>query len=87
MFSMQTGPIYWDQGHVSDNSLLQNHWKFFLSLQKIMDSYFCENNIKKTSSSFYDDREIIVTVIQMNKARMIHKEEFKMLLFSCSIKK
>jgi len=67
VFDTETGPIYWDQGHVSDrgNSILAK------SLSSIIFSIVSENqgfsafetvkDIKKTSSSFYNDREIVVT--------------------------
>ena len=68
VFDSETGPIYWDQGHVSDkgNSIVAK------SLLNVVFPIVSENNgfsifetekdIQKTSSLLYDDREIVVTV-------------------------
>lgn len=68
VFDIETGPIYWDQGHVSDrgNSIVAK------SLSNTIFSIVSENqgfstaktvkDIKKISSSLYDDRMIVVTV-------------------------
>ena len=68
VFDAETGPIYWDQGHVSDrgNSIVAKSLSStvfsIISKNHGFSTFETENNIKKTSSSFYDDREIIVTV-------------------------
>ena len=68
VFDTETGPIYWDQGHVSDrgNSIIAKSLSStvfsIISKNHGFSTFETENNIKKTSSSFYDDREIIVTV-------------------------
>ena len=68
VFDAETGPIYWDQGHVSDrgNSIVAKSLSSTVfsitSKNHGFSTFETENNIKKTSSSFYDDREIIVTV-------------------------
>jgi len=68
VFDTETGPIYWDQGHVSDkgNSIIAKSLssKVFSIISKNhgFSTFETEKDIKKTSSSFYDDREIIVTV-------------------------
>ena len=68
VFDAETGPIYWDQGHVSDrgNSIIAKSLSSTVfsitSKNHGFSTFETENNIKKTSSSFYDDREIIVTV-------------------------
>jgi lysophospholipase L1-like esterase len=67
-FDTETGPIYWDQGHVSDkgNSIiaksLSNTIFYIISENHEFNTFETVKDIKKTSSSFYDDREIIVTV-------------------------
>jgi len=68
VFDSETGPIYWDQGHVSDkgNSIVAK--SLFNAVFPIVSENYgfsifeTENNIQKTSSLLYDDREIIVTV-------------------------
>ena len=68
VFDAETGPIYWDQGHVSDggNSIIAKSLSStvfsIISKNHGFSTFETENNIKKTSSSFYDDMEIIVTV-------------------------
>jgi len=68
VFDTETGPIYWDQGHVSDkgNSIIAKSLssKVFSIISKNhgFSTFETEKDIKKTSSSFYDDREIVVTV-------------------------
>jgi len=68
VFDAETGPIYWDQGHVSDrgNSIIAKSLSSTVfsitSKNHGFSTFETENNIKKTSSSLYDDREIIVTV-------------------------
>ena len=67
-FDTETGPIYWDQGHVSDkgNSIIAKSLSStvfsIISKNHGFSTFETEKDIKKTSSSFYDDREIIVTV-------------------------
>ena len=67
-FDTETEPIYWDQGHVSDkgNSIiaksLLNAIFSIVSENQEFSTFETEKDIKKTSSSFYDDREIIVIV-------------------------
>ena len=67
-FDTETGPIYWDQGHVSDkgNSIIAKSLSStvfsIISKNDGFSTFETEKDIKKTSSSFYDDREIIVTV-------------------------
>ena len=68
VFDTETEPIYWDQGHVSDkgNSIiaksLLNAIFSIVSENQEFSTFETEKDIKKTSSSFYDDREIIVIV-------------------------
>jgi len=68
VFDTKTGPIYWDQGHVSDkgNSIIAKSLSStvfsIISKNHGFNTFETEKDIKKTSSSFYDDREIIVTV-------------------------
>ena len=68
VFDTETGPIYWDQGHVSDkgNSIIAKSLSStvfsIISKNHGFSTFETEKDIKKTSSSFYDDREIIVTV-------------------------
>ena len=67
-FDTKTGPIYWDQGHVSDrgNSIVAK--SLFDTVFSIVSENYgfstfeTEKGIKKTSSLLYDDREIVVTV-------------------------
>jgi len=67
VFNTETGPIYWDQGHVSDrgNSViaksLSNTVFSIISKNHGSNTFETEKDIKKTSSSFYNDREIVVT--------------------------
>jgi len=68
VFDTEAGPIYWDQGHVSDkgNSIIAKSLSStvfsIISKNHGFNTFETEKDIKKTSSSFYDDREIIVTV-------------------------
>jgi hypothetical protein len=68
VFDTETGPIYWDQGHVSDrgNSIVAKSLSSTVfsvtSKNHGFSTFETENSIKKTSSSLYDDREIIVAV-------------------------
>jgi lysophospholipase L1-like esterase len=68
VFDNETGPIYWDQGHVSDrgNSLvaksLLNTVFSTISENYGFSTFETEKGIKKPSSLLYDDREIVVTV-------------------------
>ena len=68
VFDTETGPIYWDQGHVSDrgNSIVAKsllNTVFSIVSENYGFSIFeTEKGIKKTSSLLYDDREIVVTV-------------------------
>jgi lysophospholipase L1-like esterase len=68
VFDTETGPVYWDQGHVSDkgNSIiaksLSNTVFSIISKNHGFSTFETEKDVKKTSSTFYDDREIIVTV-------------------------
>jgi len=67
-FDTETGPIYWDQGHVSDrgNSIVAKSLSSTVfsvtSKNHGFSTFETENSIKKISSSLYGDREIIVTV-------------------------
>jgi len=68
VFDTETGPIYWDQGHVSDrgNSIVAKSL-FNIVFSIVSENYGfnifeTENGVQKTSSLLYDDREIIVTV-------------------------
>jgi len=68
VFDSETGPIYWDQGHVSDrgNSIVAK--SLFNTVFSIVSENYgfsifeTEKGIQKTSSLLYDDREIVVTV-------------------------
>ena len=68
VFDTKTGPIYWDQGHVSDrgNSIVAE--SLFNTVFSIVSENYgfsifeTEKGIQKTSSLLYDDREIVVTV-------------------------
>ena len=68
VFDTETGPIYWDQGHVSDrgNSIVAK--SLFNTVFSIVSENYgfsifeTEKGIQKTSSLLYDDREIVVTV-------------------------
>ena len=68
VFDTETGPIYWDQGHVSDrgNSIIAKsllNTVFSIVSENYGFSIFeTEKSIKKTASLPYDDREIVVTV-------------------------
>ena len=68
VFDTETGPIYWDQGHVSDkgNSIIAKSLSStvfsIISKNHGFSTFETEKDIKKISSTFYDDREIIVTV-------------------------
>jgi len=68
VFDTEIGPIYWDQGHVSDrgNSIVAKSL-FNVVFSIISENYGfnifeTENDVQKTSSLLYDDREIVVTV-------------------------
>jgi len=68
VFDTETGPIYWDQGHVSDrgNSIVAKSL-FNIVFSIVSENYGfsifeTENGVQKTSSLLYDDRELIVTV-------------------------
>ena len=75
VFDTETGPIYWDQGHVSDkgNSIVAK--SLFNTVFSIVSENYgfsifeTEKDIKKTSSLLYDDREIVVTV------ELVHSNE------------
>jgi len=67
-FDSEAGPIYWDQGHVSDkgNSIVANSL-FSIVFPIVAENYdfntfATKKDVKKTSSLLYDDREIVVTV-------------------------
>ena len=68
VFDTETGPIYWDQGHVSDkgNSIVTK--SLFSTVFSIVSENYgfstfeTEKDIGKTSSLLYNDREIVVTV-------------------------
>ena len=68
VFDTETGPIYWDQGHVSDrgNSIvaksLLNTVSSIVSENYGSSIFETEKSSEKTSSLLYDDREIVVTV-------------------------
>jgi len=68
VFDTETEPIYWDQGHVSDkgNSIIAKSLSStvfsIISKNHGFSTFEIEKDIKKTSSIFYDDREIIVSV-------------------------
>ena len=68
VFDTKTGPIYWDQGHVSDrgNSIVAKSL-FNIVFSIVSENYGfsifeTEKGVQKTSSLLYDDREIVVTV-------------------------
>jgi hypothetical protein len=68
VFDTETGPIYWDQGHVSDrgNSIVAKSL-FNIVFSIVSENYGfsifeTEKGVQKTSSLLYDDREIVVTV-------------------------
>ena len=68
VFDSETGPIYWDQGHISDkgNSIVAN--SLFNAVFSIVSENYSfstfetKKGVEKTSSLLYDDREIVVTV-------------------------
>ena len=68
IFDADTGPIYWDEAHVSDrgNSIVAK--SLFNTVFSIVSENYgfsifeTEKGIQKTSSLLYDDREIVVTV-------------------------
>jgi len=68
VFDAETEPIYWDQGHVSDrgNSIVAKSLSStifsIISKNHGFSTFETEEDIKKMSSSFYDDREVVVTV-------------------------
>ena len=68
VFNTETGPIYWDQGHVSDkgNSIITKSLSStifsIISKNYGFNTFETEKDVKKTSSSLYNDREIVVTV-------------------------
>ena len=68
VFDIETQPIYWDQGHVSDkgNSIvatsLYNIISPFVSDSNNIGTLDDKKNITKMSSLVYDDREIAVEV-------------------------
>ena len=68
VFDVETGPVYWDQGHVSDrgNSIIAKSLSDIvfpiISKNHGFSIFETEKDVKKTSLSFYDDREIVVTV-------------------------
>ena len=68
VYDTETGPIYWDQGHVSDrgNSIVAKSL-FNTVLSIVSENYRFsifenEKDVDKVSSLTYDDREIVVTV-------------------------
>ena len=68
VFDSETGPIYWDQGHVSDkgNSIVANSL-FNAVFSTVSENYSfstfeTKKGVEKISSLLYDDREIVVTV-------------------------
>jgi len=75
IFDTETGPIYWDQGHVSDkgNSIVTK--SLFSTVFSIVSENYgfstfeTEKDIGKTSSLLYNDREIVVTV------KLLHSNE------------
>ena len=68
IFDNEIGPIYWDQGHVSDRGnvivakSLSTMILSIISENNGFSTFETEKSVKKTSSLLYDDREIIVTV-------------------------
>ena len=82
IFDAEPGPIYWDQGHVSDrgNSIvaksLSNTIFSIISENHEFSAFETVKDIKKTSSILYDDREIVVTV-QMLSSNESDNEKVK----------
>ena len=82
IFDAAPGPIYWDQGHVSDrgNSIvaksLSNTIFSIISENHEFSAFETVKDIKKTSSILYDDREIVVTV-QMLSSNESDNEKVK----------
>ena len=75
VFDTETGPIYWDQGHVSDrgNSIVAKSFLntiFSIVLENYGFNTFETEKVDKKISSLYGDREIIVTVelLPLNKS-------------------
>tara|TARA_Y100001936_G_C16044341_1_gene653680 strand:+ start:242 stop:1765 length:1524 start_codon:yes stop_codon:yes gene_type:complete len=86
IFDDESEPIYWDQGHVSDrgNAIVANSLSnaiFSIISEKHEFSYFeTVEDIKKTSSSIYDNREIVVTV-QMLPSNEFDTERVKITTY------
>ncbi len=82
VFDTEPEPIYWDQGHVSDkgNSIvaksLSNTISSIISENHEFSTFETVKDVKKTSSSLYDDREIVVTV-QMLSSNESDNEKVK----------
>jgi len=75
VFDTETGPIYWDQGHVSDrgNSIVAKsllNTIFSIVLENYGFNTFETEKVDKKISSLYGDRKIIVTVelLPLNKS-------------------
>ena len=75
VFDTETGPIYWDQGHVSDrgNSIVAKsllNTIFSIVLENYGFNTFETEKVDKKISSLYGDRNIVVTVelLPLNKS-------------------
>ena len=78
VFDTETGPIYWDQGHVSDrgNSIVAK--SLFNTVFSIVSENYgfstFEKGIQKTSSVLYDGREFVVTVELLPSNESVNKK-------------
>ena len=80
VFDTETGPIYWDQGHVSDrgNSIVAK--SLFDTVFSIVSENYgfsifeTEKDIQKTSSVLYDGREFVVTVELLPSNESVNKK-------------
>ena len=79
-FDTETGPIYWDQGHVSDkgnyivaNSLFSTVYSI-VSENDMFSIFETEKSTQKTSSLLYDDREIVVTAELLPSSKSENKK-------------
>ena len=80
VFDAETGPIYWDQGHVSDkgNSIVAN--SLFNTVFSIVSENYgfstfeTKKGIKKTSSLVYDNREIAVELELLSSNKFENKK-------------
>jgi len=80
VFDTETGPIYWDQGHVSDrgNSIvaksLFNTVFSIVSENYGFSTFETKKGIQKTSSVLYDGREFVVTVELLPSNESVNKK-------------